>query len=401
VTTKLESNGSRRRDRAHRRAWPLEAYFVILLGLFMLAGAGSLLAVRVVGDAEGRDGARTDAAFAAKTASKQLNDALVVMQATVRGLAANPSIGRVFDNPALCSLNYSVTGAFSSGHVDVVRTDGSLVCSSMKPAPSTTYENLSWFGAATGTPESGEIASDPANGSPAAIFSAPVPGRGLIVLFADLRPLGPALGSGFGGDHPLELLITSKDGRTVVARSINPDRWVGASLAGTPFNGSETGTDVDRTQRLYARSDIALVGWRLYSGADENAALAGEVDLQVRILAVVLFGFAVAAVAIAVIYVRVARPISRLSAAVRSQHEASRSHIPTAGPTQVQSLAVELTDLLGSVDRELAQRKQAESDARQAETSYRALFASHPQAMMVADPTTLGFIEVNEAAMAL
>ena len=60
----------------------------------------------------------------------------------------------------------------------------------------------------------------------------PVGTLGFIVGFLDLTHVGPRLSGLYGGGRPLVMLVTTANRRAVVASSLDPRRWVGASLAG-------------------------------------------------------------------------------------------------------------------------------------------------------------------------
>jgi len=56
-----------------------------------------------------------------------------------------------------------------------------------------------------------------------------------VAAFVALTPAAKSLVELYGGGQPVEFLVTTADERTVVMRSIEPDRWVGKPLAGTDF----------------------------------------------------------------------------------------------------------------------------------------------------------------------
>jgi PAS domain S-box-containing protein len=387
--------------------WPLQWYFAVLVGLFIVAAAAAVLYVHTQASTDARRAAERDASFTASTAAKQLGNGLALLQATVRGVAASPQIGKVVDHPALCSLAYSGGGGLESGHIDILRPDGSVLCSSLvRPggAGRLAYARADWLGRArTGAIFVAPVL-DPSTVRKVAIAAAPIGTRAIVAGFTELAPAGPDLASLYGGGHPIELLITSGDTRTVITRSINPTRWIGATLEGTSFASASNAVervDLDGKRRLYAEASVPGVGWRMYVGADEQAALAAGTRLERRQLLIILLGLAAILAAVLVVYHRVAGPITRLSAAVRSQKaEEPSGRMPTTGPAQVRTLADNLNGLIATVGHELAERRHAEEAARAAGRSYRMLFEGSPLPMWIHDVNTLAILEVNDAAIA-
>src|SRR5213595_1141626 len=93
-------------------------------------------------------------------------------------------------------------GGSDAGHLDLIRPDGTVVCSSRPAAGGTgglgSYAGTAWWRAALRAPVLTVPAADPRTGQPAVLF-------------------------------------TTADGGTVLTRSADPGRWVGAALTGTPF----------------------------------------------------------------------------------------------------------------------------------------------------------------------
>src|SRR5260370_38369755 len=87
-------------DAAHRvRAWPLRAYFVALIVLFVVAAVSAAAYVAIQADRDARASAQRNAAFAATTAAGQLGAFAPAVRAHVAGLAGNPPMPAVFSPP--------------------------------------------------------------------------------------------------------------------------------------------------------------------------------------------------------------------------------------------------------------------------------------------------------------
>jgi signal transduction histidine kinase len=111
---------------------------------------------------------------------------------------------------------------------------------------------------------------------------------------------------------------------------------------------------------------VAGVPWTLWVGEDEHAALAPGAHLRNHQLAIILGGLAVVLLATLLIYRRVAVPIKRLAAAVRSTdpYQVAALAVPEAGPAEVASLASDINGLVSSVGRELHERQRLEEQLR-------------------------------------
>ena len=55
---------------------------------------------------------------------------VALLKATAAGLAANPQIAKVFDNPEGCTLSFEGLGGPDKGHLDIIRADGTVACTS-------------------------------------------------------------------------------------------------------------------------------------------------------------------------------------------------------------------------------------------------------------------------------
>jgi two-component system cell cycle sensor histidine kinase/response regulator CckA len=388
-----------------RHGWRLKAYFAVLALLFAAAAAAAAVYVSVQSDRDGRQEAERDARSTAQTTAKEVGEAVAVLRATVENLAATPNLGDAFARPEDCALTFGGAGGVEAGHVDVLRPGGSVACSSRPKegdAPVPGYRGEAWLQRA----DEGQIfeapTADDAAGGHAALAAAPFDG-GVVAAFLALEPAGASLARLYGGGRPVELLITSADGRTVITRSTNPERWVGRSIAETPFYraaGSVERPDLDGRTRLYARAEVPDVGWRLYVGEDKATALAAGNQLRNRQLAIILAGLALVLAATFVVYRRVAVPMARLGASVRATTAlAPPQPVRASGPAEVAELGEDVNGLIAAVNRELADRERAEGDARASERNYRRLFESSTVPMWIYDVRTGAIVEVNDAAV--
>jgi PAS domain S-box-containing protein len=388
--------------RSTNRGWGLTVYFALLVGVVALAATAAGVYVFVQTDRDSRHAAERDASFAAGAAAKDIGNGIATLEATTAGLAATPNIEQAAEQ-ATCTLTFGLSGGLNRGHVDILRPDGSVACSSRTRgnSPLKGYAGAGWLKNVTTRPAMIGPIMDSATGDRSIVSAARTKGNGFVATFVALEPVGRGLVDVYGGGHPMEFLVTSADGRKVLTRSIDPGHWVGASLAGTPFASSGGRRDLDGTRRLYEQATVPGVGWKFYAGEDESAALAAGNRLRDRQVAIILAGLALMLLVTFVVYRRVAVPIRRLGARVRSTSALTPPQpVPVSGPAEVAELGADINGLIASVDSELAHRQRAEESTLASERSYRQLFESSPLPMWIHDSEGHAILEVNDAAVA-
>jgi PAS domain S-box-containing protein len=352
--------------------------------------------VHVQSEADAKQAALADANFAASRAAKQIQLGFDTFQAVSAPTAGSATIGQIFADPSKCSLAYAPIAAFDTGHIDILRSDGSVVCSSLKTAHAATYSGVAWLQATAPVVVAPTV--DVADGNQVAVYAYPVPGKGFLAWFLDLKPVGPRLVSEYGsGVHQLEFLVTSSDGNSIVARSVSSAKWTGATIKSTPFSQTTNVTDrndVDGTERWYGQATVKTAGWTVYVGADKAAALSDAARLQNRQFEIVAAGLIAVLLGLLVAYRRVVRPIERLRASVRSSRglESPRL-VPTSGPAEVADLGEDINALITSLKHEWVERESAQQN-------YLRLFEGSPLPTLFVEPIAGKFLEANAAAAA-
>ena len=334
-----------------------------------------------------------DANFAASRAAKQIDLGFDTILAISTATASSPAMAQIFADPAKCSLSYAPIAVFDTGHIDIVRLDGSVVCSSLKLARATTYAGAKWLQSSI------PVVLAPivdANGDQVAVYAFPIPGNGFLVWFLDLNPLGPKLLAEYGsGVHQLEFLVASSDGVAIVARSVDSAKWTGATLRGTAFaqtSNAPDRSDLSGTPRWYGQAVVVTSGWKVYVGADKAGALADAARLQNQQFAIVGAGLAVVLMGLLLVYRRVAQPMERLRASVRSSRSLeSPMLVPISGPSEVADLGEDINGLISSLKHEWSEREGAQQN-------YMRLFEGSPLPTLLVDPDTGRFLEANDAA---
>ena len=377
--------------RSGTSSWHLRTYFALLLASFAVVAVAAFVYVVQQTNRDARKSAEHDARSAADTSAQQLGGSVALLSSTVAGLGGNPQIAQVMANPAACTLSFSW---LTPGHLDLIRKDGTVVCTSRAATGRRgLYAGQRWLSRGLTGPVLIGPVRDPATGKQVVVAADSHSGRwscGCLRRAAPARPQARlALRRRQAGRSGRRRQSLEK----VVARSVDPARWIGTSLVDTAFDtpagqGTVAHPDLTGTARLFAQSDVPGVGWRIYAGEDEAAALAAGKRLEHRQFAIILIGLTLTLLAALLIYRRVARPLARLAAAVRSAStQEGPATMPSSGPAEVRALAEEVTGLIGSLTA--------------SELSYHHLFDQHPAPLWLYDEQTLAFLAVNDAAIAM
>jgi len=381
-----------------RPGWSLRTYLGLFLALFAVTAIGLVLVVRGLEDRNATQAAQKDAQFSASLVAGGVTTAIAQLQTAVARTAASPDIGAAFDRPD-CVIAADPIGPFGTPRFDLVRADGTVVCSSAATKGTT----VTWLPDLVKAAPLRAPVEDPRTHSAVALSAVAVAGRGFVIGVVDLAPIGPALATRFAGPQGVELLITTADMKSVVARSIDPVAWVGMSLDATPFASASdqvTRPGVDGVPRIYSSAPVPGAGWIVYAGADRDAALALSRDVIRKQVTVTLFALLVLLGGALLVYRGVATPLRRLDEAMgRGTSSLVRGPLTPSGPAEIAGLTTRFNALIAATRSEIADREGAEAAAHDSERNYRLLFEGNPQPLFVYDLDTLAFLEVNEAAV--
>src|SRR5258708_7401335 len=225
----LSKHEPRPADRARRRGWSVRGYAVLFMVVLVAVAALAGVAVRTVGEQAARQSAEADANFAASVAAMEIARDLLLMHEVTAKLAANPQVPAIIAAPnGPCTLVFGSASPFSAGHLDIIKSDGSVKCSSRDITAGSVYGAASWLPAALGGAVTVAPYADPATGEISAVIASPVAGgAGLVAAIVALGPVGPNLAATLGGARQLEFMVTTSSDATMLARSLQPSRWVG------------------------------------------------------------------------------------------------------------------------------------------------------------------------------
>jgi len=402
----LQVRADPREQPSRGMGWSLRRYMAAFMIVLVLVAAIAAYAVRNMAEMDASQAAERDATFAAQAAATEIAHELVLARQSTASLAANPQAAVVLRSAgASCSLTFSGAIAFTTGHLDIVAPNGTVMCSSRPRPTGTVYGQAPWLAVGVTRQVTAAPYLDPVTGEQSTVVASPVgAGLGAVVAVIELAPVGPNLAASLGGARQLEFLVKGSDANQVLARSVQPEHSAGASLTGTPFAtsaGPDERVGLDGTTRLYAQSAVAGSDWVVFAGADKAAALSDADLLANRSLVLVLVGGGIVAVAVFVVYRRVVDPVRRLSLVMRGTTSGKAvTAVGASGATEVVALAEDFDKLMLTVKSELAERLTSEHTAMISERNYRMLFEGHPQPMWLYDVDTLAFLEVNAAAIA-
>ncbi len=390
-----------------RRHPRLRAYLAALVLVSILASVGGAVYVhgRSVDDARAQ--ALSQAATAARSAARLLGDELASVRPALAGLASSPSIAsRARGGPAGCTLSFTI-GEAGSGHLDLLRPNGSVACSSLSSRLAVGYRGQPWLARAMSGQLTLAPVADPRTGAPAAVLTEPLRG-GIAAAFVDLRSLGPALASELAVPRFVSYVVTTADGRELLARSGPAGARLGGSIARTAFyrdRGAPERPGPSGTRRLFARSTVAGLHWVVYAGIDSSVALAAASRLYHDYLLVIAGALLLMLVATAVVERLIAAPIVALGAAMR-RGPAGAASLSERGPLEIAALSRSFRGLSADIERRLDELGEAREAAREAEreasetaAAYRMLFEENPQPLWIYDERTLEIFEVNLAAV--
>jgi PAS domain S-box-containing protein len=355
-------------DRRDPRGIPLSFYLVGLLILFVVTAAGSAFFVRAQAEQEAQDAAREQTQFAADLAASEVAAALAQLETTVSRAASNPASASSFVPGSPCNVALGAIGVFQMTHLDFIAPNGNIICSSAGPTPSGVSYDLSfWLADALRGAVLIAPVLDPRTGRASVVSAAPAGDRGVVAGFADLTELGTTLATRFAGPLRLEFLVTTAEGNTALARSLDPARWSGAPIENTSFakTAGSTRPDLDKITRVYGQATAGARGWRVYAGAEQSLVASSATSLFLGELVAMSLGSVAFLIGTLFVYRRIVGPIRLLSRSVSGVTDPALAQpAGVTGPSEIARLAQDFNELIITVMAQLKDRRRAEADAR-------------------------------------
>jgi PAS domain S-box-containing protein len=196
---------------------------------------------------------------------------------------------------------------------------------------------------------------------------------------------------------PGAVVTLADDAWTVLARSTDPERWIGQTLPGdtvperavAPGVGLFRATGLDRIDRVFGFATVDGPRWRVYAGVPESWIYAPVREAALRRGIAVATVLAAVAVLAVLLFRRITGSISSLVDGTRAAAQGQGSRVPEVGPTEVVEVARQF-------NATLAARERAEEDVRRAQERYASVLRNAPYGIFVATETGR-FIDVNPA----
>ncbi|HJS96910.1 MAG TPA: PDC sensor domain-containing protein [Solirubrobacteraceae bacterium] len=151
----------------------LRTYFAGLIALFAATALAGVLYARHESQQNARTEALNDAEFAARSAAKVFGEGVTILQDALGGLSTDPKLPTLLAHPSQCELSWAQVGAFPSGHLDIARPDGRIVCTSLRPAGGRdrSYAGQPWLARARSARQLLAPVHDPVTGRPVALLT--------------------------------------------------------------------------------------------------------------------------------------------------------------------------------------------------------------------------------------
>ncbi len=214
---------------------------------------------------------------------------------------------------------------------------------------------------------------------------------GAVAMGIDLEnwvSFSPILGEPKGTIHD----VITADG-VVIARSADSRAWIGRDAGGSDVHrrmlGEKQGTvralSSEGADRLWGFTPVAGTGWYARSSVSAGRVFGPvrERVLETAFLLLVVIG--IAFIAVIAFVARLARPMQRIAAAVRSRTAGhGEARVPEAGPREVAELAAELNRMIDTGERR-------DEDLRR----FRAAMDLSGDAILLVDRATLRYVDVN------
>jgi PAS domain S-box-containing protein len=316
----------------------LRLHLVALLVLFGVIAGGAAAYQRHQSISAAEERADQALTFRATLGAHEINDAIALTSKAMGDVAGNPALRQLF-GPTItpgCTLAFSGAGPFATGHIDIVSDQGSVRCSSRHLPTSAIYAGARWLHRAGPKPTVTGPVLDPATGRRVLVVAAPIQGLGVAVTFLDLRGVTASLSKRLSG--PIDSHVSLLPGSRTSAVPKGDDTRIEAAVPVTSLG-------------------LSLQAWTLRSDAVAEAR-----RLSNWLIGYLVGGMVVLLLALQLLYVKIARPLRRLSAAVRG---ATPGEVPASlmvsGPSEMVSLGEDFTALTFAVRDALAEKGQAQA----------------------------------------
>lgn len=310
--------------------------FVGLVCLLIVAGQAWSARQAYRGAVEAEE---TEVLGVARTTAAALEQFLAVARRSTASLAETRGPGLLTADGCQRSMGPLGDAFPFFANVVVVDSTGALVCSALAmPSEPVSAEERPWFTtlAETRAFSVGRPVMGPVSGTWVVVMGSPI-----------LGPNGELLGAVAGSvellrleeilldrtPDPSELVTITTDDGVVVARSVDPESWVGRALPSGTVEVERRGErllitraeDASGVARIWGRVDLPEIGWRVYTGVPA-ARVRGPSLADFRRQGLLTLGLAAAAVLLALLL------LPRSSSRPRRDAPAPASAPPPSAP---------------------------------------------------------------------
>jgi diguanylate cyclase (GGDEF)-like protein len=303
-----------------------------------------------------RSDARGDARFQARLAAEAVEDSIEESVQSLATVPGNPGLIKALEDPTGCALTSSGLGVFPDAHLDLVRADGTVVCSS-----------LSETGAPAGASHAGAAWLDEALGSEGPVTSRTVTdattGRSSIVIATRLvkgtEPIGvvayvlrsdgvaAALGKTYGGPQHFQYTV-SEPAKGVIRSTSATGAGTERRLGHTGFAATRgTWNGLDGREKLYESAAVPRLGWRVHAGVPVGTVTGTARAMLLRLAGVAAVSLLALAAMAWFVHRRIVRPLRSITAEIVAAREHQLpSPVHVQGPAEVSLLADEFNSML-------------------------------------------------------
>ena len=156
----------------------------------------------------------------------------------------------------------------------------------------------------------------------------------------------------------------------VVARSVDPERWIGQDVSGEPgvaamlaqSEGTLRGNGLDQRDRLWAFRPLNGTNWIAYGSVDAATAVDPAHSRALITLSIIFLIVVATSAAAAYAARRIAQPIGAVAAVARARASGSRdARAEIAGPREVADVGVAFNELIDTRERATQEREAAQA----------------------------------------
>ena len=326
-----------------RRSWSVRRHLagIVVAVVVVFVVIGTVLGLETWQGSQ--NGAKTEAAYLATFGAGQVADSAAVALGQAQAIAANPAAAPLLIDPSTCTLDFKLT-LFPGSHLDLVRPDGSVACSSADlPAGGSTHAGAAWL-----TPsepaQSSEVFVDGVSGLPSIAFVAYVQDQGRVVgsvaVVIPTAGIAQVVADTYGGPRHYAFALVDVGSGVLLSSAHAVARSSSAPTAADPL-----------PSYLASSAPVNGTTWTLVAGGDPETVLASTRWVLLRggllggCILLVLVG------AMVIVNRRIGRPLRELTAAVGGT--GTRLAVSLAaidGPAEIEQLAMKFQAVIADRD---------------------------------------------------